>query len=205
MLTSDSSGNVLSLLSILLSILFINCPVSIHSFFQSVFASIDLWSETSRQTNCEYQAIKLSKGVHGKLLRRHSPEGRSWKSIILLLLIIKQKLNEQNKVSMFEDNCFEVSFMKLVQLVHFKACVDHEIQFQWLFKGGHPIYAETHSIYIDDTQNLSISNDFHFSTSLLIILLLWVVCVTHLHPPRKTGDEKRFVIVLWAVKSCIKA
>ena len=43
--TSVSSGIVLSLLSILLSILvFINCPVSIHSFFQSVFATIDLWS-----------------------------------------------------------------------------------------------------------------------------------------------------------------
>lgn len=38
---------VLSLLSMVLSILFISCPVSIHSFFQSVFANIDLWSETT--------------------------------------------------------------------------------------------------------------------------------------------------------------
>lgn len=52
-LTSASSGKVLSLLSILLSILFINCPVSIHSFFQSVFASIDLWSVMRQERkNC---------------------------------------------------------------------------------------------------------------------------------------------------------
>lgn len=47
-LTSLLLSSAIVLSSIVLSILEFNCPVSSHSFFQSVLANIDLWSAKKR-------------------------------------------------------------------------------------------------------------------------------------------------------------
>lgn len=174
----------------LLSILFINCPVSIHSFFQSVFARIDLWSAKRKKSweigsrkfvfSCRICLIPHCLAENCWVEKGKGGEGSDMTTSIHIQSKVNRQKNEGWK--MLKPQISAMSSLPAGEKKGQKPC--------WCSQSF-----VTRKIY-------RFPMTFAFFPLFMILLQ---ASTTHLRPSLGCRERRRFAIVLWAVKSHIRA